>query len=215
MQPAASNEIKCFRQGNGCVRTCQQHPLKLAQRGGGVHALIMSSMWERLTGIYESIVSSYETFAVFLNREPWLTIRRVLWIVSAGWVLATTYVLAAVGMVLSIGAPAAVPSRRCMHVHLSDRHHLTTSTKTLDQYSDSGWAVCSVHTVRPDSPSVRVVRFINSSKQFPLRPLPPHPPPPPPPPPNSTAILLVSPSQTKVVDPTACSGRPAGSRWTW
>ena len=63
---------------------------------------MMSSIWDRLTGIYESTVSTYETFAVFLNREPWLTIRRVLWIVSAGWVLATTYVLAALGMVLSI-----------------------------------------------------------------------------------------------------------------
>ncbi len=70
--------------------------------GGAFRAPMMSSISDRLSGIYESIVSSYETFSVFLNREPWLTIRRVLWIVSAGWVLATTYVLAALGMVLSI-----------------------------------------------------------------------------------------------------------------
>ena len=55
----------------------------------------MSSCWD-------SIVSSYETFAVFLNREPWLSIRRVLWVVTAGWVLATSYVVAAFGMIFSI-----------------------------------------------------------------------------------------------------------------
>ena len=62
----------------------------------------MSSIYAWMSNLWDNIVSSYETFSVFLNREPWLTIRRILWVVTAGWVLATSYVVAALGMILSI-----------------------------------------------------------------------------------------------------------------
>ena len=51
---------------------------------------------------WEYIFDKYEHFVVWSNREPWLTIRRILWIVTSGWWLASSYVAAACGMVLSI-----------------------------------------------------------------------------------------------------------------
>ncbi len=70
--------------------------------GGAFCSYKMGSIYAWMSNAWDSIVNSYETFAVFLNREPWLTIRRILWVVTAGWVLATSYVVAALGMILSI-----------------------------------------------------------------------------------------------------------------
>lgn len=51
---------------------------------------------------WDRIRDYYEHFVVWSNREPWLTIRRILWIVTSGWWLASSYIVAACGMVLSI-----------------------------------------------------------------------------------------------------------------
>lgn len=49
-------------------------------------------------GLWDSI----ERFLVWSNREPWLTVRRVLWVVTFGWVLFLAYVFAGITLLTTI-----------------------------------------------------------------------------------------------------------------
>lgn len=51
-----------------------------------------------VSGIWYNI----QRLIVWSNREPILTVRRVLWVVTAGWALFVAYILATVGMFMSI-----------------------------------------------------------------------------------------------------------------
>lgn len=44
----------------------------------------------------------YHQILVWGNRQPWLIIRRILWIVTAGWAMFLLYILASASMVLTI-----------------------------------------------------------------------------------------------------------------
>lgn len=64
--------------------------------------------WRRL---FDKFYHIYLRLWVFTNKEPILTIRRAIWILTTGWPLALGYLLAALGMITSIVfipfAPAA------------------------------------------------------------------------------------------------------------
>ncbi|PRW33276.1 Integral membrane [Chlorella sorokiniana] len=52
--------------------------------------------------MFDRVVRGVEKIYVWSNRDPWLTIRRVAWVVTFGWALALFYVLYAAAMLVSI-----------------------------------------------------------------------------------------------------------------
>ena len=54
-------------------------------------AVTVSSVWYNI-----------QRLMVWSNNEPMLTIRRVLWVLTAGWALFIAYIFATVGMAMSI-----------------------------------------------------------------------------------------------------------------
>lgn len=54
-------------------------------------AVTVSSVWYNV-----------QRLMVWSNNEPMLTIRRVLWVLTAGWALFIAYIFATVGMAMSI-----------------------------------------------------------------------------------------------------------------
>ena len=54
-------------------------------------AVTVSSMWYNI-----------QRLIVWSNREPILTVRRILWVLTAGWALFIAYIFATVGMFMSI-----------------------------------------------------------------------------------------------------------------
>lgn len=54
-------------------------------------AVTVSSVWYNI-----------QRLMVWSNKEPVLTIRRVLWVLTAGWALFIAYIFATVGMAMSI-----------------------------------------------------------------------------------------------------------------
>ena len=49
-----------------------------------------------------SVLYNIQRLMVWSNNEPVLTIRRILWVLTAGWALFIAYILATVGMAMSI-----------------------------------------------------------------------------------------------------------------
>lgn len=78
------------------------------------------SAWRSCYGIYEQIY-------VLSNREPLLTIRRVVWVLSAGWVLFSLYAVAALAMITSIVFIPFVPSTARFAI-------LALDTVTIEHY---------------------------------------------------------------------------------
>lgn len=63
-------------------------------------AVTVSSVWYNI-----------QRLMVWSNNEPLLTIRRVLWVLTAGWALFIAYIFATVGMAMSIiGIPFCLQS---------------------------------------------------------------------------------------------------------
>jgi uncharacterized membrane protein YccF (DUF307 family) len=63
-------------------------------------AVTVSSVWYNI-----------QRLMVWSNNEPMLTIRRVLWVLTAGWALFIAYIFATVGMAMSIiGIPFCLQS---------------------------------------------------------------------------------------------------------
>jgi uncharacterized membrane protein YccF (DUF307 family) len=54
-------------------------------------AVTVSSVWYNV-----------QRLMVWSNNEPMLTIRRILWVLTAGWALFIAYIFATVGMAMSI-----------------------------------------------------------------------------------------------------------------
>ncbi len=54
-------------------------------------AVTVSSVWYNI-----------QRLMVWSNNEPMLTIRRVLWVLTAGWALFIAYIFATVGMAMTI-----------------------------------------------------------------------------------------------------------------
>lgn len=54
-------------------------------------AVTVSSVWYNI-----------QRLMVWSNNEPMLTIRRILWVLTAGWALFIAYIFATVGMAMSI-----------------------------------------------------------------------------------------------------------------
>ncbi len=49
-----------------------------------------------------SVWYNIQRLMVWSNNEPMLTIRRILWVLTAGWALFIAYIFATVGMAMSI-----------------------------------------------------------------------------------------------------------------
>lgn len=63
-------------------------------------AVTVSSVWYNI-----------QRLMVWSNNEPMLTIRRILWVLTAGWALFIAYIFATVGMAMSIiGIPFCLQS---------------------------------------------------------------------------------------------------------
>ena len=52
--------------------------------------------------VVDTLVLGVERIYVFSNREPWLTVRRVLWLLTGGWLLFLLYIAYALALLLSI-----------------------------------------------------------------------------------------------------------------
>mmetsp|Transcript_7547 Transcript_7547/g.22322 ORF Transcript_7547/g.22322 Transcript_7547/m.22322 type:complete len:208 (-) Transcript_7547:569-1192(-) len=68
--------------------------------GGATAGDIQEAPWYKRA--WDWTYSTYEKVYVISNREPLLTIRRVVWVVTAGWVLFLLYVGAALAMLPTI-----------------------------------------------------------------------------------------------------------------